>query len=141
MTAEQRRLHRLQRLEKVRAIAKKAAAQDAALAEGTLAQLQALAARTSAMADDYRTQAGPSDGHTLRQHGLFVSGLSTISAHTSRDAVQAQGVADRKQDELALAERRRAAVEDRALAGARALAQRLSTAPLGSRRAVGTGLE
>ena len=60
---------------------------------------------------------------------------------TSRDAAQAQGVADRKMDELALAERRRAAVEERAVAGTRALAQRHVANPLGARRAVGTGLE
>ena len=141
MLAEQRRLRRLQRLEKVRAIAKQAAAQEAALAEGTLAQLQALATRTQSMADDYQTRMGPSDGQTLRQHALFVSGLSGISAVTSRDAAQAQGVADRKLDELALAERRRAAVEERAVAGTRALAQRNTANPLGARRAVGTGLE
>ena len=141
MLAEQRRLRRLQRLEKVRAIAKQAAAQEAALAEGTLAQLQALATRTQSMANDYQTRTGPSDGHTLRQHALFVSGLSGISAVTSRDAAQAQGVADRKLDELALAERRRAAVEERAVAGTRALAQRRILAPLDARRAVGTGLE
>lgn len=141
MLPEQRRLHRLQRLEQVRAIAKQAAAQDAAAAEGTLTQLQALAARTRSMADDYRMEAGPSDGHTLRQRGLFVSGLSGISALTSRDAAQAQQLADRKQDELALAERRRAAVEGRAEASIRALARQRNTAPLGARRAVGTGLE
>ena len=141
MLAEQRRLRRLRRLEQVRAIAKQAAAQEAALAEGTLAQLQALAARTQLMAQDYQTRAGPSDGHTLRQHALFVSGLSGISAVTSRDAAQAQGVADRKLDALALAERRRAAVEERAVAGTRALAQRRILAPLDARRAVGTGLE
>ena len=141
MLAEQRRLRRLQRLEKVRAIAKQAAAQEAALAEGTLAQLQALATRTQSMADDYQTRMGPSDGQTLRQHALFVSGLSGISAVTSRDATQAQGVADRKLDALALAERRRAAVEERAAAGTRALAQRRILAQLDARRAVGTGLE
>ncbi len=141
MLPEQRRLRRLQRLEQVRAIAKQAAAQEAALAEGTLAQLQALATRTRLMADDYRAHAGPSDGHTLRQHSLFVSGLGGISAVTSRDAAQAQTVADRKQDELALAERRRAAVEERALASERRLAQQVAVQSLGARRAVGTGLE
>ena len=141
MLPEQRRLRRLQRLEEVRAIAKQAAAQEAALAEGTLAQLQALATRTQALAADYQTRTGPNDGHTLRQHCLFVSGLSGISAVTSRDAAQAQSVADRKQDALALAERRRAAVEERALDSERALALRLAAQPSGARRAVGTGLE
>lgn len=141
MQAEARRLHRLQRLEKVRAIAKQAAAQEAAQAEGTLAQLKALADRTRAMADDYRTRSALHDGQDLRQLGLFVAGLTGISATTTRDAAQAQALADRKQEELALAERRRAAVEDRAKAGQRALALRQANPTLTARRAVGTVLE
>ncbi|MBA4162054.1 MAG: hypothetical protein C0515_08250 [Novosphingobium sp.] len=141
MQAEARRLNRLRRLEKVRAIAKQAAAQEAAAAEGTLAQLKALADKTRAMADDYRTRSALHDGQELRQLGLFVAGLTTISTTTLRDAAQAQTVADRKQEELALAERRRAAVEDRAATGQRALALRQASPPLGARRAVGTVLE
>ncbi len=141
MHPEARRLRRLQRLEKVRAIAKQAAAQEAAQAEGTLAQLRALADKTRALADDYRARNTQHDGQDLRQLGLFVAGLTDISATTMRDAAQAQALADRKQEELALAERRRAAVEDRAKAGQRALALRLASPALSARRAVGTGLE
>lgn len=141
MRAEARRLHRLRRLEKVRAIAKQAAAQEAAQAEGTLSQLKALADKTRAMADDYRTRSALHDGQDLRQLGLFVAGLTGISAMTTRDAAQAQALADRKQEELALAERRRAAVEDRAIAGQRALTQRLASPVLTARRPVGTVLE
>ncbi|MFO1255767.1 MAG: hypothetical protein U1E37_08895 [Sphingomonadaceae bacterium] len=141
MRAEARRVHRLQRLEKVRAIARQAAALEAAQAEGTLAQLRALADKTRAMADDYRTSSASHDGQELRQLGLFVAGLTSISATTMHDAVQAQALADRKQEELALAERRRAAVEERAKAGERALAQRLAAPVLAARRAIGTELE
>lgn len=141
MQAEVRRLHRLKRLEKIRAIAKQAAAQEAAQAEGTLSQLKALANKTRAMADDYRTRSALHDGQELRQLGLFVAGLTGISATTMRDAAQAQALADRKQEELALAERRRAAVEDRAIAGQRALTQRLASPVLTARRTVGTVLE
>lgn len=141
MRAEAARVRRLQRLEKVRAIAKQAAALDAAQAEGTLAQLEALAARTRTMAEDYRGRTALSDGLELRQLGSFVAGLTGISATTQGDAAQARVLADRKQQELALAERRRAAVEDRARAGQRALAQRLQSPVLAGRRAVGTDLE
>ncbi len=141
MPPEARRVRRLQRLEKVRAIARQAAAQEAAQAEGTLAQLKALADRTRAMANDYRTRSATHDGQELRQLGLFVAGLTGISATTLRDAAQAQALADRKQEELALAERRRAAVEDRARAGQRALSLRQASPALGGRRAVGTVLE
>lgn len=134
MRAEARRLKRLQRLETVRAIARQTAAQEAAAAEGTLAQLKSLAARTRAMADDYRTRSALHDGQELRQLGLFVGGLTAISDTTTRDAAQAQALADRKQEELALAERRRAAVEDRAKTSERALAQRLASPVLTARR-------
>ena len=50
MHPELRRLRRLQRLEQVRAIAKQAAAQDAAQAESTLHHLRGLAERTRALA-------------------------------------------------------------------------------------------
>ncbi len=141
MHAEAARVRRLYRLEKVRAIARQAAAREAAEAEGTLAQLEALAARTGAMAEDYRGRTTLADGLELRQLGSFVSGLSAISATTRGDAVQARLIADRKQQDLAQAERRRAAVEDRARAGQRALDQRLQTPALGGRRPVGTDLE
>ena len=141
MHPELRRLRRLQRLEQVRAIAKQAAAQDAALAESTLQQLRALAERTRSLADGYDVRAVAADGLALRQLGSFVAGLSGISASTERDALQAQSLADRKQHELALAERARVAVEKRAAASAQALAQRLAQPVLGARRVVGTGLE
>ena len=141
MRAEAARVRRLLRLEQVRALAKQAAARDAAQAEGTLSQLEALAARTGAMADDYRGRTGPSDGLALRQLSSFVSGLGGITSATRGEAVQARAVADHKQQELAQAERRRAAVEDRARAGALALAQRAALPVLGARRAVGTDLE
>ena len=141
MRAEAARIRRLLRLEKVRALAKQTAARDAAQAEGTLTQLEALAARTGAMAGAYRGRTGLGDGLALHQLRSFVSGLGGITAATLSDAVQARAVADHKQQELAQAERRRAAVEDRAKAGTRALAQRSVVPPLHGRRPVGTDLE
>ena len=141
MLPEQRRLRRLLRLEQVRAIAKQAAAQDAAQAESTLQQLRGLAERTRLLAHGYDIRSGARDGLALAQLGSFVSGLSGISASTERDAQQAQAFADRKQHELAVAERARAAAQTRATGMAQALAQRLAEPVLGGRRAVGTGLE
>lgn len=135
------RVRRLQRLEHVRAIARQTAAAGAAEAEGTLSQLEALTARTKAMVADYCGRTALSNGHELRQLGQFVSGLSGISAATRSDALQARLLADRKQHELAQAERRRAVVEDRVKAGTRALAQRQQQPVLSARRAVGTDLE
>ena len=141
MHPELRRLRRLQRLEQVSSIAKQAAAQDAAAAETTLQQLRGLAERTRALAQGYDARNGPDDGLALAQLSSFVAGLSGISASTEHDAGHAQAVADRKQHELALAERARAAAEQHAASSAHALAQRLAQPVLGARRAVGTGLE
>ena len=141
MQPELRRLRRLQRLEQVRSIAKQAAAQDAAQAETTLQQLRSLAKRTRTLAHGYDARNGAGDGLALAQLSNFVAGLSGISVSTAHDAMQAQAVADRKQHELALAERARAAAEQHATSSAQALAQRLVQPALGARRAVGTGLE
>ena len=141
MHPELRRLRRLQRLEQVRSIAKQAAAQDAAAAENTLQQLRGLADRTRALAQGYDPRKGAGDGLALAQLSGFVAGLSGIWASTEHDAGHAQAVADRKQHDLALAERARAAAEQHAASSAQALAQRLVQPVLGPRRAVGTGLE
>ena len=141
MSPEAKRARRLLRLEKVRAMAKQAVALEAAQAESALTQLEGLALRTQAMADDYRGRTAIHDGLALRQLAQFVAGLSGITAATQSDAGQARIIADRKHQDLALAERRRAAAEGRAKAGLQALASRGGDQPSGSRRAVGTGLE
>lgn len=141
MQAERARLRRLQRLERVRAIAKQSAAAEAAQAEGTLAQLEALIERTRAMEQEYAGRTRMTDGLELRQLGHFVSGLQAITRTTSGDALQAKALADRKQQELAQAERSRAAVEDRAAAQEKAIAARAAPQALGARRAIGTDLE
>lgn len=141
MQAERARLKRLVRLERVRAIAKQTLAAEAAQAEGTLAQLEALASRTQRLAIDYSGRHDPGDGLALLQLGQFTAGLQGISVATRGDAAQARHTADRKQAELALAERARAAVQDRADQQARSIATRAGAPALGTRRGFGTGLE
>lgn len=122
MKAERAKLTRLQRLEKIRAIAKQTAASEAARAEGTYAQLSALADRTSQLAADYAARTDIHDGADLRAMGRFAAGLQGVRAATQADATRAQAIADKRQIELAAAERRRAAVEERAQAQARQIA-------------------
>ncbi len=141
MLPEAARLRRLLRLEKVRAIAKQNAATEAAEAEGTLAQLEALVRRTSTLASGYRPGPTLPDGMALRDLGAFVGGLDRVVSATRGDAEQARRIADRKQQELARAERSRAAVGDRAVASRRALEQGRQQPVLGARRTVGTDLE
>jgi len=139
--SELKKLARLHRLERVRAIAKQEAATEAARAEGTLAQLQALASRTDALAADYATRSDARDGADLARLVKFSGGLQGVRDRTLADATRAQRVADLRQAELAQAERSRAAVEDRAATHARELASKLQTAVLGARKALGTDLE
>lgn len=141
MQPDQKRLVRLQRLERVRAIAKQTAATAAAEAEGTLSQLEALAARTGSMANDYAARSDATDGAALHQIGRFAAGLKGITDSTLADAARARTIADSRQTELAAAERRRAAVEERAVREMREIAARRQTPVLGSRKAVGTDLE
>ena len=141
MRADLRKLARLQRLERIRAIAKQTAASDAAQAEGTLVQLQTLATRTGALVADYAARSDARDGADLRRLASFSDGLQGVRNRTLADAARAQHVADLRQAELAQAERKRAAVEDRASAQARTIASGAQAPVLGSRKALGTGLE
>ncbi len=141
MPSDRHRLSRLQRLERVRAMAKQVAAIDAAQAEGTLAQLVALADRADGLATHYATRDDAPDALALQQLVRFARGLRQVSDTTRSDAGQARAVANRKQADLAQAERRRAAVAERAVREARAAASRRVVPIIGARRAVGTGLE
>ena len=141
MKVERARLQRLKRLERVRAIAKQSAAQEAAAAESTLAQLEALAERTRRLAADYAGRSEARDGATLQQIGRFAGGLQHIFTRTSNDAAQARRIADAKMAELAVAERRRSIVEEHATKKAKRIASRSETPSLGARKGFGTGLE
>lgn len=141
MKAERDRLKRLNRLERVRDIAKQSAAAEAAQAEGTLAQLEALAERTRRMAEEYAARIGAQDGASLRQVNSFARGLEGISANTSNDAANARRIADFKLQALSQAERRRAVVEERAERQARVIAKGSETPVLGARRKSGTDLD
>lgn len=136
MKAERARLARLQRLERIRDVARRTALAEAGRAESTLAQLQALAARTDSLAADYAARADATDAASLQQVHHFVRGLERISRTTAHDIDRARTHADARAAEAAAAERRRAAAEDRAEAQAREIERKIaaSTLPLGGRR-------
>lgn len=143
MKAERARLARLKRLERIRDIARRTALAEAGKAEGTLAQLQGLVERTTRLSADYAARTDMPDAHALQQLRHFVAGLERITNGTRADAANAKVIADTKAQEAAAAERRRAAVEERAEAQARLIAQKIANAqtPLSSRKATGTSLE
>lgn len=141
MNAERARLLRLRRLEKIRDIAKQTAARDAAEAEGTLAQLRALCERTGRLAGEYAARRNADQGDALRQQSRFVDGLEAIRRNTLDEMRRAEAIADAKLRLLATAERRRAAVDDRAQAQERLIARGRETPALHGRKPSGTGLE
>lgn len=142
MKAEDRaRLTRLRRLETIRAIAKQNAAREAAEAESTLSQLRALGERTSRLAADYAARRSSADGAALRTLVEFVDGLSRLTRTTHFDAERAKAIADAKLRLLGEAERRRAAVEERARLQERIIARAGDTPILSSRKQTGTELE
>jgi len=141
MKAERDKLKRLMRLEQIRAIAKRTAAAEAAEAESTLAQLNRLSDHTGELAKQYGPRLGASNGAALRHQGAFVRELRNLSAITASDASRAQVHADGKMAELAVAERRRAVVEERTDKQKRKLTKPVSSASSGARRGFGTGLE
>lgn len=144
MTADRARLARLKRLERIRDIARQTALAEAGKAEGTLAQLQGLEERTRLLSLEYSARTDPRDAHALGQLRHFVAGLDRITDSTRADVQAARRVADAKAKDAATAERRRAAVEERAEAQARLIARKLESAtiPTGaSGKRSGTGLE
>ena len=132
MTADRKKLARLQRLERLRDIARQQALAEAGRAEGTLAQLSALVERTQAMHGHYAARQDASDGHALVHQYRFVEGLGRVAEGTRADADRARTTADARNAEAAQAERRRAAVEDRATAHQRSMARKTAAQPVGS---------
>jgi flagellar biosynthesis chaperone FliJ len=128
MKAERAKLARLQRLEKLRAIAKQNAVTEAARAENTLSQLTTLADRTRSLTEEYAARRDMTDGADLARMQRFIMGLQGIAATTDADRQRAHALADRRQAELVAAERRRAAVEERAQEQARFIAAKIRNA-------------
>ena len=114
MKAERARLARLQRLERIRDVARRTALAEAGKAEGTLAQLEALGHRTRTLVSDYTARADATDAGSLQQLHKFVRGLERIASGNDRDVARARTIADARATEAAEAERRRAAVQERA---------------------------
>ncbi|GAC1420260.1 MAG: hypothetical protein NVSMB69_19980 [Novosphingobium sp.] len=139
MTADRKKLARLQRLERLRDIARRQALAEAGRAEGTLAQLTALMERTQAMHGHYAARQDAGDGHALVHQYRFVEGLGRVVQGTRTDADRARVQADACNAEAAQAERRRAAVEERSIAHQRSMARKSAVQPVGSSRRANAG--
>lgn len=126
MSAEEAKLKRLRRLERLRGIARQTALTEAARAEAMLAQVANLKERTAALIEAYRLRRDTQTGEHLRQSQQFVAGLTRIADQTAADLVRAREAADARAAEAAEAERRRAAVEDRIEAARQRIARKVA---------------
>ena len=126
MSAEEAKLKRLRRLERLRGIARQTALTEAARAEAMLAQVANLKERTAALIEAYRLRRDTQTGEHLRQSQQFVAGLTRIADQTAADLVRAREAADARAAEAAEAERRRAAVGDRIEAARQRIARKVA---------------
>jgi hypothetical protein len=122
--SDAQRLARLRRLERMRAIAREAALAEAARAEGTLAQLAGLAERTRLLAAEYAARDDAGDAHALAGAMRFAAGMQGLTRNALAEADSARSLADAKARAAVEAERRRAAVDDRASRVVRAIARK-----------------
>lgn len=141
MSDPHKRLKRLQRLERIRSIAKQNAASGVSEAEATLARLSGLSDKTSRLAAEYAGRRMASDGAELQTLTRFTGALEQLSTSAIGDTDRAREIADARQVALAVAERRRAAVEQRITRQSQDIAKARTVHSLGARRPVGTSLE
>ena len=134
MKADRARLGRLQRLEKLRAIARHNALAEAGRAETRLTNLENLQHRTAALITTYALRTDAQCGADLVRQRIYMGELQRMAGRNETDVARARKQADALAAEAA-AERSRAAVEDRAGATARRIARHHSAAtlPLGAR--------
>ena len=141
MSPERRKLARLQRLARIREVARHQAATRAAEAEDVFARVVALDGQTNALARRYEARSHCRDAQSLRQLDAFVSGLRAMSAETARQIETARSDADARQADLASAERRKSVVEDRVPDVRRMLERRPGRAAAVGTRRSGTVLD
>lgn len=141
MTVQHRKLARLQRLARIRAVARHEAASQAAQAEDVFARIVALDSQTNALARRYETRGDCRDADSLRALDAFISALRSLGTETARQRDTARSDADARQADLARAERRRTVVEDRALDLRRTLERRPANAMPAAGRRFGTLLD
>lgn len=135
MKAERTRLGRLQRLEKLRAIACQNALSEAGRAEAKLARLEHLGQRTAALVAGYARRTDATCGADLVNARIYLAELQNIVTRNQADVARAREQADARAAQAAAAERSRAAVEDRAQASQARITRHDSAAglPLGGR--------
>lgn len=118
--ADTRRIARLAKLKRVRAIEHHRAAETAAANTQRLGQLSELAARSQTLAQIYATREGEQSGSALGGLFGFRRELIALSRRTAGEAEEARVHAEKSQMALAAAKKRQEIVEERLLREKRA---------------------
>jgi len=127
MTAEQRRLKRTHLIERVRTVEQRQSALAAADAEAQRARLDAVSAKTRALAAHYAGATGATDAQSLRRSGAMSSHLRDLSHTAERYAQEARSQSEASMAALAQTERRRRRAEEDYRDAAATLRQKLAS--------------
>ena len=126
MTPEQRRFRRTRLIERVRTVEQRQSALAAAEAEAQRARLDAVSAKTRALATHYASLTDATDAQSLRRSGAMSSQLRDLSATAERHARDARNQSEASLAALAQTERRRRRAEEDYRAAASTLRDKLA---------------
>ena len=112
MTPEQRRFRRTRLIERVRTVEQRQSALLAAEAQAQRARLDAVSAKTRALAEHYASDTAATDAQSLRRSGAMSSQLRDLSHLAERHAQDARVQSDASMVALAQTERRRRRAEE-----------------------------
>lgn len=112
MTPEQRRFKRTRLIERVRTVEQRQSALAAAEAEAQRARLDAVSAKTRALAAHYSRSTDATDAQSLRRSGAMSSQLRDLSNTAERHAQEARSQSAASMTALAQTERRRRRAEE-----------------------------
>ena len=127
MTAEQRRLKRTRLIERVRTVEQRQSALAAAEAEAQRARLDAVSAKTRALAAHYATATNATDAQSLRRAGAMSNHLRDLSNMAERHAQDARTQSEASLAALAQTERRRKRAEEDYREAASTLREKLAS--------------
>ena len=126
MTADERRLKRTRLIERVRTVEQRQSALAAAEAETQRARLDAVSAKTRALAAHYASSRDATDAQSLRRSGAMSSQLLDLSHTAERHAKDARDHSEASLATLAQTERRRRRAEEDYRSAAASLREKLA---------------
>ena len=141
MRSDRARQRRAALIERIRLVEQRQRAADAHAAEQVRARLHGISLRSAGLAQDYARLDMARDGQELHDLALMRAELRAMTANARSDAERAEEQADRRLQDLAVAEKRLDAARDQSRAVAQDLARRQQAMPDAQARRNGTPLE